>query len=181
MKLPAALALVAILLTGSRSVAAQGGAGPGATLDSAQIHLGKAILALRDSLNFVDGAAERLPRDLKTASDAALRARAREISSRCAAAARSAVPARAAVAESPRPNPDPKRTRAELVDALSVLKAQLDRCVIEFEGLTAPEKAQELRDYGIGRAEKVQTRIRRYEEAVRPFSLAALGFQYTAK
>ena len=178
MKLPAVLALAALVVAGSRSMAAQGAARPHGSLDSAQVRIGKAILILRDSLSLVDGAAQRLPRDLKTASDAALRSRAREISSRCAAAARSVTPARSFVAETPRPDPDPKQVRVQMVEGLALLKSQLDRCVLDFLGLAAPDRAEELRDYGIGRAERLQQSIRRYEVAVRPYFFAALGLTY---
>jgi hypothetical protein len=151
---------------------------PEPPLDSTQSVIQRAVHSLRDTLATVDAASARLSRDIRTTSDAALRARARVMSSSCAAAARTSAGTRSVVAGSDRPNPDPRHLRPGMEHALAELKGQLDRCAVEFQALAAPEKAQELRDYGIGRGLKVQQGIRRYELTVRPYFFVAVGRRY---
>ncbi|HTS88474.1 MAG TPA: hypothetical protein VMG41_08290 [Gemmatimonadales bacterium] len=180
MKLPATTVLAGLLLAGGRSVAAAQSADPRPPrADSTQTRIGNTILILRDDLALVDAAAARMPRDRQTSSDAVLQARARTMASNCLAASRSAATARAVVEQTARPNPDPKRTRLRVLERLAALKEDLDRCARDFDGLTTSDKAEELRDYGIGRAARVQEAIRSYEAAVRPYFVAALGRVYS--
>ncbi|HXI20376.1 MAG TPA: hypothetical protein VNH46_04790, partial [Gemmatimonadales bacterium] len=136
------------------------------------------LYALRDSLLLVDAARARIARDLGGASDAALRSRARVMSERCQAASHSAVAARDSVSASELPVRDSLRARESLVRALERLGADLDHCATEFEGLSRPEQAEELRGYGIGKGERVSQSIRRYQPAVQNYFEVALGTRY---
>ena len=63
------------------------------------------------------------------------------------------------------PDPDPTKVLPELDRAMDVLRGQLVDCTSQFSTLTAPEKAEELRGYGIGRGQRVQTAIQSYRPA----------------
>lgn len=146
--------------------------------DSVQTSLRKTLYALRDSLQQVDAASARLVRDRQRSSDALLRARARAIAGRCAGARQMAGVARGTVTGAGRPVPDKLHSLPRLTRALTELEAEMDRCAAEFRGLTAEEKAAELRDYGVGRGAKVQAAIRRYEPSVQLFFAQAVGDRY---
>ncbi len=146
--------------------------------DSVQTSLRRTLYALRDSLQLVDAASARLVRDRAHASDALLGSRARIIAGRCAASSQMAVVARQAVVQAGRPTPDEHGARPGLERALTELKSQLDGCSTEFQALATPEKAQELRDYGVGKGARVQQAIRRYEPSVRLYFDMAIGDRY---
>jgi hypothetical protein len=146
--------------------------------DSVQASLRGTLYALRDSLQLVDAASARLVRDRAHASDALLGSRARTIAGRCAAAGRMAVVAREAVAQAGRPVPDKHGVLPRLDRALAELKIQLDGCSAEFQALATPEKAGELRDYGIGKGARVQQAVRRYEPSVGLYFEQVIGDRY---
>ena len=171
-------ALATALVAGARALNAQAVVQPDPILDSTQSVIQRSVHALRDSLAFVQAASARIARDMRTTSDAVLRARAREMARGCAAASRSTTATRAVVVGAKRPEPDPRKLRPGMEQALDELKGQLDRCVVEFRGLATPLKAQELRDYGIGRGQKVEQAIRRYELGVRSYFFGATGVRY---
>jgi hypothetical protein len=146
--------------------------------DSVQASLRTTLYALRDSLQLVDAASARLVRDRAHASDALLGSRARSIAGRCAAAGKMAVVARGAVVQSGRPAPDKHGALLKLDRALTELTTQMEACNTEFEALATAEKAEELRDYGVGRGAKAQQAIRRYEPSVRLYFDEAIGDRY---
>jgi hypothetical protein len=146
--------------------------------DSVQTSIRRTLYALRDSLQLVDAASARMVRDRQRASDALLRSRSRILSGRCNAAGQMAVVASVEVTRAGRPSPDKHGALPGLQRALTELKGQMDHCAAEFQALTAPDKAAELRDYGIRRGAKVQEAIRRYEPSVELYFEAAVGDRY---
>lgn len=178
MKLLKSLTLAALLTAAGRPLVAQADAPAQASLDSTQVTIQRTILVLRDSLRLVDAASASLARDRQTTSDASLRSRATVMSTRCAAASRTAAATKAIVVTTARPTPDPRALRSALQGALTELEAQLNRCTLEFKGLAAPEKAEELRGYGIGKGLKVQQGIRRYELVLAPYYVTVVGTPY---
>ena len=171
-------ALAILLAAGARALDAQAVVQPDPILDSTQSVIQRSVHSLRDTLALVQAASARIARDIRTTSDAVLRARARQLAGDCTAASRTITGTRAVVVSANRPKPDPRKLRPGMEQALDELKAQLDRCVVEFRGLATPEKAQELRDYGIGRGQKIQQAIRRYELGVRSYFFGATGVRY---
>jgi hypothetical protein len=173
-----ALVLATLLAPAARDLEAQAVVQPAPTLDSTQSVIQRSVHSLRDSLTVVQAASARIARDIRTTSDAVLRARARQMAAGCSAASRASTSTRVVVIGANRPEPDPRGLRRGMEQALDELKAQLDRCVVEFQGLVTPARAQELRDYGIGRGLKVQQAIRRYELTVRSYFFGATGVRY---
>jgi hypothetical protein len=175
------LLLVLILIfAGTASLPAQMVVAPPPTLDSTQTAVRDALYRLRDSLQLVDAAASRLARDRSMSSDALLRSRAFRLSTRCAAASSALAPTRSVVTSSGLPASDPKSYRPAALRSLDSLEAGLKYCSTEFKRLLAPELSAELRDYGIGRGERVQGYIRRHEVAVGPYFEAVTGVRYEA-
>lgn len=170
--------LFAALATGGRSLGAQTVVQPEAKLTPAQTSVRSALYQLRDTLLLVEAASARIARDLRTASDPALRSRARVMVDRCHAAIAQADSTRAVVAREALPNPDSKGVRRELDRALEVLQGHLRRCATQFTELTDPAKAEELRGYGIGRGQRVQTAIREYRPTASRYFRMAFGQQY---
>lgn len=177
MKAVSSLALTALILT-AVPLAAQTVVQPDRKLTEQETVVRTSLYRLRDSLNAVEAASARIARDLQTASDAALRSRARVMATRCQAATAQLDSSRAIVNRGAVPTPDPRQRRSALDKALGQLRTTLVDCGTEFTGLTAPEKAQELRGYGIGRGEKVQTAIRAYRPVASDYFRAAFDQQY---
>lgn len=171
-------ALTMLLSVGVRALGAQTVVRPAPVLDSTQSVIQRSVHSLRDSLEAVQAASDRIARDIRTTSDAVLRARARQMAGGCSVASRASTATRAVVSGTNRPQPDPRKLRPGMEQALGELKAALDHCVVEFRGLATPPRAQELRDYGIGRAGRVQQAIRRYELAARSYFFGATGVRY---
>jgi hypothetical protein len=177
---PKSFVVAVLLLAGSESLVAQAVVVPHTVkLDSVQTRVRAAVFVLRDSLKYVDAASGRIARDLKTTSNAGLIARARYLSQRCAAAART-VPATAAVVSGAgRPEPDTGGVRSSMERGLKELGSHMDRCREEFATLATVSKQQELRDYGIGRGARVQQSIRSYEAVLRRYYGTVIGERYT--
>lgn len=169
-----------LLFVGSESLAAQAVVPPRTVkLDSVQTRVQQAVFVLRDSLKFVDAASVRIARDLKTTSNAGLIARARYLSQRCAAAARTVPATEAVVSGAGRPEPDSAGVRSGMARGLKELGDNLDRCREDFATLATVSKVQELRDYGIGRGARVQRSIRSYEAVLRRYYGIVIGERYT--
>jgi len=151
------------------------------TLDSVQTVLRDAVYRLRDTLTLVDAATARIARDLRTASDPALRSRARAVADRCAVAVRMIPVTRDIIAANPRPVSDPRRAREQMDHALATLEGELKKCVTEFERLSGRGQEAELRGYGIGRGERVRTAVRAFQPAAESYFGAALGVRYRPK
>lgn len=172
--LPLLLPLVAL---SARPVAAQAVLDD-PKLDSIQLVVRDALYRLRDSLTLVDAATARIQRDLRTTSDEVLRTRARNVATRCAATAATIPETREAVRAHPMPQPDPRGVLGQLDRALTELEGRMNACRTDFEGLATPDKAAELRDYGVGRGAKVRGASHQYQPAVVTYFKVALGVRY---
>ena len=95
-------------------------------------------------------------------------------------AAKAIEPTRKVVTSAGLPLKDPRSIRPTLLHSLDSLTVGLKYCAAEFHRLQAPELAAELRDYGIGRGEKVQSYIRRHDSAVGPYFETVTGGRYEA-
>ena len=177
MKAPTLL-LLAALAAGAGPVSAQMVVQPEAKLDSAHTLVQTSLYQLRDTLLLVEAASARIARDLRNASDPALRSRARVMSDRCQAAVVQADATREVVTRGALPEPDPQAVRAKLDRALGDLRGQLRQCTAEFAELTKPAKAEELRGYGIGKGLRVQEAIQSYRPVASRYFQAAFNQQY---
>jgi hypothetical protein len=136
------------------------------------------LYQLRDTLLLVEAASARIARDLNGASDAALRSRARVMAQRCQAALIQVDSTRTVVTLGALPEPDPQKVRPTLERALADLRTQLESCISDFNSLTDPAKAEELRGYGIGKGRKVQTAIQNYRPPASRYFRFAFNQQY---
>ena len=172
--------LVAVVLAGTTPLRGQTVVAPPPKLDSTQTAVRDVLYRLRDSLQLVDAASARIARDRAMSSDMLMRSRAYLLATRCASAARAVAPARSAIISAGLPRTDRLALRAALLRSLDSLDVGLASCVTEFKRLQTPERAAELRDYGIGRGKKVQLYIRHHDAAVGPFFQEVAGSRYEA-
>lgn len=172
------LLTLAALVAGTRGLSAQMVVQPEAKLNETQTAVRASLYRLRDSLQLVEAASARIARDLAKSSDAVLRSRAHVMASRCQAAVVQTDSTREAVSLGALPSPDPRGTRAQLDKALGALRVKLEECVGQFNGLTTPEKAEELRGYGIGKGQRVQDAIQGYRPTASLYFRAAFNQQY---
>ena len=149
---------------------------PETPLDSARAALRDDLLTFRDSLTTIHAAAARLHRDYRQASDAVLRSRARVMTEACTRSARNVPLARKAVQASEASNDASRRTRKELLGELDRLTKVLTRCKTEFDVLSQPGKAEEVRGYGNARAIRIQSGLREYERVLARY-LSAMGIR----
>lgn len=177
MKAVVALALAALVVAAA-PLRAQTVVQPDRKLSDEEAVVRTSLYRLRDSLNAVEAASARIARDLQSASDAALRSRARFMATRCRAATSQLDSSRAIVERARIPATDPRQTRSALDKALAQLRVDLVECGTQFTGLLAPEKAAELRGYGIGRGQKVQSAIQAYRPVAATYFRAAFDQQY---
>lgn len=147
-------------------------------LDAVQVELRDELYRLRDTLTLVEAATARIARDLKTSSDQVLRSRARIVSDRCQAAAATVGPTRTLVTARARPEPDPRKSRVKLTTALDTLELKLQQCTTEFAGLATPARSQELRDYGVGRGDRLREAVRAIDVALSLYYTTAIGTRY---
>jgi hypothetical protein len=151
---------------------------PEAKLNDAQMMVRTSLYQLRDSLQLVEAASARIARDLRSASDAALRSRARVMADRCQAAAIQTDSTRSVLSRQALPEPDPNGVRLPMVKALDSLQVHLKACVGQFTSLSEPAKAEELRGYGIGRGRRVQEAIQSYRPIASRYFRSAFSQQY---
>jgi hypothetical protein len=151
---------------------------PDPALDSARAAVRDALLILRDSLNTIDGAAARLQRDFRHASGPSLLSRARVMREACARSVRTVPPTRKAVLEAKLLEPRRVKHRSELVGAMDRLSGALAKCELDFAAMSRPGQAESVRGYGNDRAVRVQSALRRYENAFRGF-LGSMGIRVT--
>lgn len=163
------LFLLALMTAAPLALDAQGIVIPSSRLDGSRVRARDALLVLRDSLMTISGAAASLQRDFRRTSGAVLSARARELSSACARSARTIGPTRQAVAAAQATNPGPARSRDALVRSLDSLNTELGRCATEFRAMSAPDKAEEVRGYGIRRSEPILKALGDYDRATAAF------------
>lgn len=172
-----ALLLVAGLLF-VPGLAAQTVMRPQPPLDSARAALRDALLVLRDSLNTIDGAAARLQRDYRQASGASLLSRARVMRDACARSVRTVGPTKQAVQAAKLSEPRRVKRRGQLIGAMNQLNGVLARCESQFASMSRRGEAETVRGYANDRAIRVQSAIRKYEQAVREF-LGVMGIRVT--
>ena len=151
---------------------------PDPPLDSARAAVRDALLILRDSLNTIDGAAARLQRDFRQASGPSLLSRARVMREACARSERTVAPTRKAVLEVRPLNRPRLEHRSELVGAMDHLSGALARCEKDFAAMSRPGQGETVRGYGNDRAIRVQSAMRKYENALRGF-LGVMGIKIT--
>lgn len=172
------LLTLAALVAGTRALGAQMVLQPEAKLNQAQMTVRNSLYQLRDSLQLVEAASARIARDLKSASDMALQSRARVMADRCQAAAIQTDSTRSLLSRAALPEPDPNGVRIPMAKALDSLQARLKACVGQFNSLSEPAKAEELRGYGIGRGLKVQDAIQSYRPMASRYFRSAFNQQY---
>ncbi|MDH4130490.1 MAG: hypothetical protein OEV95_01640 [Gemmatimonadota bacterium] len=177
MKVPQLIALAATL-AGAVPVRAQMVVQPEPKLDSTQQVIHSILYSLRDSLQYVDAASARLARDRDMTSDAVLRSRALTMAERCESVVRVTAEVKEVVIRSARPDPDPKGDRPFYLGAVDTLRRRMQDCAAEFTRLAKPESAQELRDYGIGKGQRVQDAIRTYHPQITRYFHSATGRRY---
>ena len=168
--------LLVLVLLGGEQLAAQTVLRSPPPLDSARASLRDAVLVLRDSLVTVDGAAARLQRDYRHASDPALLSRAQQMYEACARSGRTVPQARLAVKRTAVSQPVKVERRQELVEAMDHLTQALGTCETEFAAMSKPGEAERVRGYANDRATKVQGAMRSYEHVLREF-LGTMGIQ----
>jgi len=149
---------------------------PAPPLDSARATLRDALLVLRDTLNTIDGAAARLQRDFRAASEPSLVSRARMMYQACARSGRTVPPTRRAIEGFKLTDPAKARRRQEVLSSMDRLKETLVRCETEFAAMSQPDQGERVRGYGNDRAIRVQTAIRGYEATLRDF-LGVMGIR----
>jgi hypothetical protein len=173
-----ALLALAALAAGAPVLSAQTVVQPEPKLNDAQLTVRNSLYQLRDTLQLVEAASARIARDLRSASDAALRSRARTMADRCRAATVQVDSTRTVVERGKLPDPDPRSARLSLDKALEVLRGHLVDCTAQFTALTSPEKAEELRGYGIGRGQRVQAAIQTYRPTASQYFRTTFQQQY---
>ena len=172
------LIALAAMLAGAMPLRAQMVVQPEPKLDSTQIVLRDILYRLRDSLQFVEAASARFARDRDMSSDAVLSSRALTMAERCEAVVRITGEVKEVVAGSARPDPDPRGDRPRYLGALETLRRRMQECNAEFTRLAKPQVAQELRDYGIGKGNRVQESVRAYHPEISRYFLASTGRRY---
>ena len=151
---------------------------PDHPVDSGRAAVRDALLILRDSLNTIDGAAARLQRDFLQASGPSLLSRARVMREACARSERTVTPTRKAVLDVRPLDPRRRKHRSELVGAMDHLSGALARCEQDFAAMSRPGQGETVRGYGNDRAIRVQSAMRKYENALRGF-LGVMGIKVT--
>jgi hypothetical protein len=157
------LFLVGALALGARDLAAQAAvlqADPVLPPEKKVVEV--AIYQLRDTLNLVEAAGARFARDRQQVSDAALRSRARVIAERCRASVSISDSTQGTIKRQAQPTPDPRGLLKRIDKSIVDVRAKLLWCDKEFTRLSEPANAEELRGYGIGRAQQVSDLIQAY-------------------
>lgn len=149
---------------------------PEPPLDSARAGVRTALLAFRDSLTAIDGAAARLQRDFRHASAASLLSRARVMRAACAGAARTLSPTRTAITDLELVERARLQRRGELLRAMDQLKKALTRCEVDFAAMSREGQGETVRGYGNDRAERIQSALRSYDKALQAFT-AVMGIR----
>lgn len=137
-----------------------------------------AIYRLRDTLNLVEAAGARFARDRQQVSDAALRSRARVIAERCRASVPISDSTQGTIKRQAQPTPDPRGLLKRIDKSIVEVRSKLEWCDKEFTRLAEPANAEELRGYGIGRAQQVSDLIQAYIGEAASYMRNALGARY---
>jgi hypothetical protein len=171
--------LVVLTALVSPPLAAQAVLRPDPPLDSARATLRDALLVLRDSLVTIDGAAARLQRDYREASEASLLSRARLMHEACARSRRTVPTTRQTVQGFQLTEPVKVKRRQELVGVMDHLSQALTRCETEFAAMSQPDQGERVRGYANDRAIRMQGAVRNYEHVLREF-LGPMGIRVVA-
>lgn len=172
------LLVAGVMLLSTRGAEAQAVLRPDPELPPEMKAVQKAIYELRDSLGLIEAAGARLALDRKGASDQSLRSRARVLADRCRAALPVADSTKALVVRSEIPNPDPRGMVKRFDKAVVDVRAKLVWCEGEFTRLSDPKHADELRGYGIGRAQQMNSATQAYVGESMFYMRHALGARY---
>lgn len=173
------LVVVGALAVGARDLSAQAAvlqADP--VLPPEKQVVEQALYRLRDSLTLVEAAGARFARDRQHVSDAVLRSRARVISERCRGSIPVSDSTQATVKRQGQPTPDPRGLIKRIDKTIVDVRAKLEWCDKEFTRLAEPANAEELRGYGIGRAQQVSDLIQVYVGETANYMRNALGARY---
>jgi hypothetical protein len=173
------IGLAILCLTSPVPLAAQTVVKTEPPLDSARLELRDALVTFRDSLLTVNGAAARLQRDVRQASNASLLSRARVMRDACAGSARAVAPTRRSVQTLRFSKSERTKPRKELVSALNQLEGALTRCAADFAAMSRDGEAETVRGYSYKRSGRVQRVMQEYEASLRRF-LDAVGIQLPA-
>jgi hypothetical protein len=145
-------------------------------LDSARSGLRDVLAILRDSLLAVNGAAVRLQRDVRQASNASLLSRAGVMRDACTGSGPALGVARGEVNGIRLSQADRAKSRGELVKALNRLDVALTRCETQFAAMSQEGQAETVRGYAYNRSLRIQRAMQDYEVALRRF-LDLMGIQ----
>jgi hypothetical protein len=151
---------------------------PDPPLDPTRAAVKDALLALRDSLTTIDGAAARLQRDFRQASGPSLLSRARVMEQACARSVRTIPMTRTVLLDAQLTQPRRVAGRRELLGSMDQLKGTLIHCQQEFAKMSAPGQAETVRGYANDRAARVQSSLRKYEASLRNF-FGVMGIKFT--
>jgi hypothetical protein len=151
---------------------------PDPPLDPTRAAVKEALLALRDSLTTIDGAASRLQRDFRQASGPALLSRARVMEQACARSIRTLPPTRTVLLDAQLSQPRRVAGRRELLGAMDQLKGALTHCQEEFAKMSRPGQAEIVRGYANDRAGRIQSSLRKYDATLRNF-FGVMGIKFT--
>jgi hypothetical protein len=151
---------------------------PDPQLDPTRAAVKEALLALRDSLTTIDGAAARLQRDFRQASGPSLLSRARVMEQACARSIHTLPTTRTVLLDAKLSQPRRVAGRQELLDAMDQLKGALTHCQQEFAKMSRPGQAEIVRGYANDRAVRVQSSLRKYEATLRSF-FGVMGIKFT--
>lgn len=170
--------MIAALVLSARALAGQTVVVPEPKLSPEKQLVSDAIYRLRDSLMLVEAAGSRFARDRKQASDASMRSRSQLMASRCRAALLESDSTRAIVNRGAQPAPDPRGARTRMESAVGQLRTKLSWCEGEFNRLSTPANAEELRGYVIGRAEQVSASVQSFITEIDVYLTTGLGARY---
>ena len=116
--------------------------------------------------------------DFPEAPGPSLLSRARAMREACARSERTVAPTRKAVLNVRPLDPRRLKHRSELVGAMDHLSGALARCEQDFAAMSRPGQGETVRGYGNDRAIRVQSAMRKYENALRGF-LGVMGIKVT--
>ena len=133
-------------------------------------------VSVRATLRVVSGKAAILQRDIRTATDAVLRSRARALDDACGASLSDLTRAQGRMLEPGMARRVPVPRRAALDRAFLELRSALTACGKEYKAMSGREKGEEMRARGVSIAAKTQVAIRNFEIAAEPY-LLSLGIR----
>jgi hypothetical protein len=167
-----------LLVAVANTLSAQAVYAPDPALPPEHKVVADAIYQLRDSLNLIGAAGARLALDRQGTSDASLRSRATLLAGRCRTALPVADSTKAIVLRGAIPSPDPRGAVKRFDKAIADVRAKLAWCDSEFTRLTEAKNAEELRGYGIGKAQQVTQVTQLYVNESALYLKSAMNARY---